>query len=141
MGFIDYKVKKTFEKIFKGVAKDLGCEVSDLKIGIVFKDDQCFYEAYNEKEKDADGAYVIHQIDLDNYLGLLDPGHHIITATIGQSSHRFAKEVSEKHQRQVLPTEVSVLLKPKDGELPLAALMAFGTRQRMIDIKTEFSQS
>lgn len=141
MGFIDYKVKKTFEKIFKGVAKDLGCEVSDLKIGIVFKDDHCVYEAYNEKEKDGDGAFKVHVINLDKYLGILDSGVHVISATIGQASHRFAKEISEKHQKDVKPTEVSVLLKPNSGELPLAALMAFGKRERMIDIKTEFSQS
>lgn len=141
MGFLDYKVKKTFEKIFKGVAKDLGCEVSDLKIGIVFKGEECVYEAYNEKEKDSDGACKIHVIDLNKYLGILDSGVHVISATIGQASYRFAREVSEKHQKEVKPNEVSVLLKPKEGELPLAALMAFGKAERMIDIKTEFSQS
>ena len=133
MGFIDYKIKKTFGKIFNGVAKELGAEVKDVKIGIVYKDGQCFYEAYrgNEKEKD---------IKLDDYLNILDSGTHMIDATIGQAGTRYAKELTEKLEKEVVPNDISIILKDNPDKIPLAALMAFGTRQRMIDIKTEFTQ-
>ncbi len=134
MGFIDNKVKKTFEKIFKGVAKEINCDVSEVKIGIVYKDGQIVYEAYrgNEKEKD---------IKLSDYLNMFDSAPHVIEATIGQASGRYASEVATKLNKEVHPNDVSIIFKDVPGEIPRAVLMAFGQKQREIDVKTEFSQS
>lgn len=133
MGFIDYKVKKTFGKIFKGVAKSLDCNVSDVKIGIVYKDGECLYEAYKGNE-------FIKNVKIDDYLGMFDSGSHVISATIGQAGGRYAKEIGTKLEKDVSPNDVSIILKDNPDEIPFAVLMAFGEKQRMINIKEEFTQ-
>lgn len=140
MGFVDYKVKKTFGKIFKGVAKQLNAEISDIKIGIVFKDAECLFEAYNDKEKDESGACKVHPIKFDDYLGIMDSGSHVISATIGQAGGRYAKEISAKLAKDVAVSDITIILKDNPNEIPHAVLMAFGQKQRMIDIKKEFTQ-
>lgn len=132
MGFIDWKVKKTFEKIFKGIAKDLECNPSDVKIGIVYKDGVCVYEAYKGNEK-------VKDVQLSDYLNMFDSGTHVIDATIGQAGNRYASELSKKLNKEITSNEVEILLKENPGAIPHAVLMCGGAKQRMIDIKTEFA--
>lgn len=133
MGWLDGKVKRTFEKIFKGVAKSLDCNVQDVKIGIVYKDGECLYEAYKNNE-------FVKNVKIDDYLGMFDSGSHVISATIGQAGGRYAKEISTKMEKEVSPNDVSIILKDNPKEIPHAVLMAFGEKQRMINIKEEFTQ-
>lgn len=133
MGMISFIAKKTFGKIFKGMANDLNTDVENVKLGICYPSGKTCYEAYlgNEKQK---------EVALDDYFTGVDlsGGTSAIEATIGSAGPRFAKELSESLQKEVVVSDVSIIMKHKEGDFPFAVLMAFGQKQRMIDIEKEF---
>ena len=71
---------------------------------------------------------------------MFDSGSHVISATIGQAGGRYSKELTETLGKEVKPSDITIILKDNPDEIPYAVLMAFGEKQRMIDIKTEFTQ-
>lgn len=132
---ISYIAKKTFKKIFTKMAEDLNASIDSVQLGICYNGGTTTYEAYKNFEKEKD-------VRLDDYFTGLDlsGGTTAIEATIGNAGPRFAKELTEKLQKEVLVSDVSIIMKHNSDKLPIAVLMAFGKKQRMIDIESEFLQ-
>lgn len=135
MGMISYIAKKTFSKIFTRMAEDLNIPVDSVKLGICYDGGRTIYEAYSGNTK-------VKDVQLDDYFPGVDlsGGTAAIEATIGSAGPRFAKEMSETLKKDVAVGDVSIVMKHKDKDFPMAVLMAFGQKQRMINIEQEFLQ-
>lgn len=136
MGMVSHLAKNAFNKIFKNLAKELGEPVENIQIGIYYPDG-CKYEAYKNFEK-------VKDIDLDAYTGMgidFTGGTAAIDMTISQAGPAFAKELSEKLNREVSVSGINIIMKYCEGKLPLAVLLCDGQKQRVIDIEKEFLQT
>lgn len=126
MSAVSGLVAKTFNKIFKKVAEELNEPVENIQLGIYYVGSSFKYEAYRNFVKEKD-------IELDNYLNILEIGlSSTIDSTIGQAGPRFAKEC------ECEMSNINIIMKYREGELPAAVLMAKEQKVRLVDIETEF---
>ena len=148
MGHVSFLAEKSFRKIFTNLAKEVNQKVEDIMIGICYESGNHKYIAYVKDGGsfkpvlDAEGK--VRSIDLDDYSGMLmdlSGGTAAIDSTIAQSGPRFARELSEKLQKEIKVDDVSILMKYKENDLPFAVLMTNGNeKQRNINIEAEFLQ-
>ena len=140
MGHVTFLAKKSFNKIFKNLADELGEDVNNVLIGICYENGEQKYEAYKKTDT---GFERLKNIDLNDYCGMvldLSGGTSAIDATIASSGPRFAKEVSEKTGKEIGVDDIEILMRYNNGEIPKAVLMADNKKQRDINIEQEFLQ-
>ena len=128
MSAISNIVKKTFEKVFNNLAKEMNAPVEKIQLGIYYdeKGNQKF-EVYNQfkKEKDFDiGDYVGVAIDWSG-------GTAVIESQISNAGIMFSKEVGCHID------SVKIIMAYKKDCLPDAVLMAEGKKVRNISIEKE----
>lgn len=126
---VKFLAKKTFNKIFANIAKELGEPVANIQIGIYYKDGVHKFEVFRKfiREKD---------IELDDYVGGavdFSGGTAVIEATIAQSGPKYAKEIG----CEVSDVKIIMQHNEKSG-LPDTVLLNGKTKVRKIDIEKEF---
>lgn len=147
MGHGSFIAKNIFKKIFKNLAEEVEKKTEDIMIGICYENGAHKYVAYIKKD---DGSFTLvldedgktKNIKLEDYLGIIDQSIAMgtVDSTIGQGGPRFAKELTEKLQREIKVDDISILMKYKKDDLPQAVLMTGTEKHRAINIEAEFLQ-
>lgn len=128
MGIVKSIAKRSFGKIFKNLSADLDCPISDVKIGITFKDGVHAFGAYK-------GRDFVKGIKLDDYVGSVvdfSGGTSVVETTIAQSGPRYAKECEASID------DIEIIMQNNDNSLPDAVLLCMNKKIRRIDIEKEF---
>jgi len=132
-------VKKNFNKLFEAISNDLQSPITSVTAQICFKDGGYFFEAYKSYE-DYKAGIKAKDFEIADYFNFIKTAMFttVLDMTIGQAGGTYAKEVEETLKKEVSRNDISVILKNKENDFPIAALIAFGERQRKIDIEQEF---
>ena len=130
MSHVQFLARKTFDKIFKNLAKEMNEDVHNIQIGICYKNSQQVYEAYRHFKKEKD-------IELGNYVGTIidwSGGTSMIDATIAQAG------ITYQNQFKCASEDLNVIMKHNEGYFPVAVLLLKGKKEKEINIETEFFQ-
>ena len=128
--------KKTFNKIFNNLSAKVNQPLDNLKIGIFYENGEPKYYAYSGVDR-----IQVHpekdqwNFDPKNFIGTMidwSGGTEVIKATIEQAGQRYSKEYD------CSVDDVSIIMKPNDGKLPLAVLLVNNEKKQEIDIKQDF---
>ncbi len=132
-------VKKNFNKLFEAIALDLESPITSVTAQICYKDGGYFFEAYRSYA-DYQAGIKAKDFEIADYFKFIKAAMFttVIDMTIGQAGGRYAKEVAELLKKEVTKNDISIILKNKENDFPIAAIMAFGEKQRKIDIEKEF---
>ncbi|KKS77125.1 MAG: hypothetical protein UV51_C0010G0030 [Candidatus Woesebacteria bacterium GW2011_GWC1_42_9] len=128
MSHITYLAKKTFNKIFNNLGKELNEDVTNIQLGICYKSGQHFYEAYSNFKK-------VKNIVLGDYVGAVidfSGGTEMIDSTIVQSGTTFSKNLN-------CPLDdISIIMRYRKDQFPESVLLVNGKKEREINIEKDF---